>query len=206
MENARKPIVRPVRLSILIPTMESRRKQFGALMIDLERQRKDIPTGLVEILHYCDQGVKHGGKEIGQKSQELLERAKGDYVVRIDDDDTVHPQYLKRILTAASSNPDCIGFKIACYGYDKRRPNRMEPACVSNRYDTWRENVNGFRYVRCPHHLVPVRREHALKVGFTNTSWGEDSSYSFGLRDRGLLKSEVFIDEFMYTIRHDPHK
>lgn len=189
-----------MKLSILIATLESRKAQFERLCAFLEAQPC---AAAVQILSVCD----NGQMTIGAKRQMLLEHAAGDFIVYVDDDDEVAGDYIPSILAHCNDGIDCIGFPIDCYGYVRGKPGELERAIVSNRYNMWAENFDGFRYVRCPHHLVPVRREHALKAGFDAKSrHGEDHAYSMRLLKLGLLKNEAFIDRPMYTIRHNPFK
>lgn len=176
------------KLSILIATLESRRPAFDRLCTELNRQI----TEDVEVLFSRDRGQV----SVGAKRQSLIEQATGDFVCFIDDDDTIHPNYVGLILPHCVEGVDCIGFKVMVHGIAGRK---NEAACVSNRYRKWEENKDGFRYVRPPHHLVPIRRQHALRAGFTDKRHGEDSDYSMKLQRMGILKNERFIDEFMYT-------
>jgi glycosyltransferase involved in cell wall biosynthesis len=189
-----------MKLSILIATLESR----DALREALEKKiQEQDDKGEVQILVSRDAGQC----KIGAKRQSLLNAAKGEFIVFVDDDDDVSDDYVPSILEHCKKGVDCIGFLIDCHGYVKGKPMELETAIVSNRYDKWEENVDGFRYVRHTHHLVPVRREHALKIGFDPTSkYGEDYAYSMGLKRSGLLKTEAFIDNVLYTIRHNPNK
>ncbi len=187
------------RLSILIATLDSRKEQFDALCDRLFKQ--GAGTSEVQIVASCDAGQA----TIGSKRQSLLEKAKGTHVIFHDDDDEPSDDYVPSILEHCRPEVDCIGFKIDCYGYVRGKPEQVERACVSHRYLKWAENMDGFRYVRHTHHLVPVRRDIALKVGFSPTStYGEDYLYSMGLRRH--LKTEAFIDKVLYTIRHNPNK
>lgn len=191
-----------VKLSILIATITSRQKQFDKLIAHLEMQSTDE----VEILVSRDDGYPKSRITRGAKRQALLKAAQGEFIVYRDDDDQVPDDYIPRILERCKPAVDCIGYKFACYGYANNR-RQMEPACVSRRYSQWATAVDGFRYVRSPHHLVPVRRAHALKVGFDPAlNHGEDYKYSMGLVKSRLLKNEEFIDDFMYIIRHDRDK
>lgn len=172
-------------LSILICTLPERSESLARLMAMLDQQSEGKA---VEIL--TDAAPKHAAS-VGAKRQSLLERATGKYVCYIDDDDTVAPDYIDTLIEAASHDPDCIGFKLMCYF--KGGP---VTAVHSIRY-TWAENVDGYRYVRSPHHLTPVKREIALTVGFKDKRSGEDHDYSRGLV--GKLNSEVFIDRHLYN-------
>ena len=69
------------KLSILTVTLKQRMPVFE----NLARVLKTQANSSVEMLAVCDSGEK----TIGAKRNELLEAAKGDYVVFVDDDDMV---------------------------------------------------------------------------------------------------------------------
>ena len=74
-----------VRLSILIPTLESRQQQFEWLYDKLATQvRRHGLEGEVEILSLRDDGTT----SIGYKRNRLMEQAQGEFIVFVDDDDT----------------------------------------------------------------------------------------------------------------------
>lgn len=132
----------------------------------------------VEILVDIDAGAV----SIGEKRQRLLERARGKYVAFIDDDDWVACDYVRRVLSALATEPDCASL-VGVMTTNGENPERFEHAL---KYETWTKV--GDVHVRCPNHLNAVRRELALKVGFVAKSFGEDADYSMRLRP--LLKTE----------------
>jgi glycosyltransferase involved in cell wall biosynthesis len=176
------------RLSVLLPTVENRAALFAKLHAELKRQSGGRS---VELIVACD------SKEIsiGKKRQNLLEKAMGDYVVFVDDDDFVAPTYVDDILTALVSNPDCVGFLITCTT-NGRNPQK---AIASMRYKKWGENQGGYAHVRSCYHKTPHKREIALKVGFRDLRYGEDKPYSEGLMQH--VKTEVFIPKVLYLYR-----
>lgn len=176
-----------IKLSILIPTVEGREHLFDALYYELQEQTKDHP---IEIIVHKD------NKEIsiGSKRQNLLEAAKGEYIVFIDDDDWIATDYVEQILNNTGS--DAIGFQIECT-FDGQ--NKCL-ASASKRYKDWGENRDGFRYVRSIYHKTPVRRELALQAGFKDMRFGEDYAYSMAIMP--LIKTEKYIDKVMYYYRY----
>lgn len=209
-----------MKLSIMVTTMESRIGKLGNLVRKLgladfaacnaewyEKGRMykyvDNARG-VELLAYMTDPYDDKDPDLtfGGKRNAILKAAQGEYVCCFDDDDEPHPRFLELVLAAIEQKPDVIGYKVACYGYAQVNgqfdPSIMEPADVSIKYDGWYNDRNGFKYVRCPHHIVPVRAEHVREIGFKPMHHGEDHEYSIRLRDSGLLKKEVYIDEFMY--------
>jgi len=176
-------------LSILLPTISTRASQFARLEAHVRAQSDGKP---VEILSECD------NKEIsiGRKRQNLLEKASGEWVVFIDDDDWIADDYVDSILAALSENPDCVGFLIRC------TTNGKNPvmAKASLKYKSWGENEDGFVHTRAPYQKTPVRRSIALLVGFPDLRYAEDREYSRGLVKH--LKTEVFIDKILYEYRY----
>lgn len=182
-----------MKLSILICTIVTRVNQFNLLKHHLQTQINEF--GLqkeVEILSECD----NKQISVGKKRQNLIEKAKGDYVVFIDDDDMCPYFYVQKILEAIKDNPDCIGFRIECKG------TLGKTASASYIWNDWADNVGGFDYVRTIYHKNPVKREIALQIGYKDLRFGEDYDYSKRLKESGLLKEEVFIDEIMYEYRY----
>jgi hypothetical protein len=178
-----------IKLSILIATIESRAALFAELYLKIDRQK----TQEVEILSEID----NKQISIGRKRQILLERAKGDYVVFIDDDDDVSMDYIDQILQAIKTEPDCVGMLIDC-----DMQGVKQNAIASLRYKNWGENKDGFKYIRSPYHKTPVKRWIALKAGFPDKRFGEDYEYSMRLINSGLLKTEVMVKSPIYFYRY----
>jgi len=176
-----------IKLSILVPTVVGREHLFRVLFSELQKQGLEKP---IEII------VCKDNKElsIGSKRQKLIEDAKGEYIVFVDDDDMVASDYVEQILNNTGS--DAIGFQIECTfdGVGKCL------ASASRRYQDWGENRDGFRYVRSIYHKTPVRRELALKAGFKDMRFGED--YDYSMRIMPLIKSEAYINKVMYYYRY----
>ena len=172
-----------ISLSILIATMPSRKESFERLYQSLVNQG-EFPD--VEIIY--DNSMEYN---IGIKRNVLLSRAKGEYVVMADDDDFVSESYIESILNAIEPSPDCVAINgiITTNGYDKRK------WFISKEYGHWFTGTDG-TYYRTPNHISPVKRELALKAGFPNISFGEDSVYSQRLIP--YLKTETIIEEPIY--------
>ena len=81
-------------ITIFVPTMTSRAAVFEVMMAELNRQMASlVDPSEVELLTELDDGEL----TIGAKRNRLLERATGDYVASVDDDDKIHPRYLELI-------------------------------------------------------------------------------------------------------------
>lgn len=183
-------------LSILICTVIERHKQFKVLRDELLRQIGDLP---VELLFEMD----NKQISVGAKRQKLLNRASGDYIVFMDDDDFPEVHYVSEMVKALASKPDCLGYLIKM----TTNGEREQMCCHSLRYPEWKEKVDGYDYVRSVTHFNAVRRDLALKVGFSDRRFGEDKIYSDAVTK--LCKTEVFLDKVMFHYRYSnkqPHR
>lgn len=175
-----------MKLSILIATIPCRASQFERLYKSILDQAF-LVFDCVPFQVLYDDSLDYN---IGTKRNKLLKTATGDYIVFVDDDDEISPDYISKILQATQSSPDCIGINgtISFNGQHERQ------WFISKEYDYWHEK-NGI-YYRTPNHISPVRREIALQAMFPEISFGEDAEYS--KRILPLLKTEVVINEPIY--------
>jgi len=182
-------------LSICIPTIVGREKQYNALRQYVEKQAEPFGS-LIEIISICD------NKEIsiGTKRQRMYQRCRGKYAWQIDDDDSIHENAVEMIMDALKSSPDCVGFKEWCVFED-----RNETSSFSMHWSRWDDNVGCFDHVRTPFCKTPIRTELCLKAGVKDMRYGEDHQFAKDVHK--LLRTEVFIDEFIYIYRYkfEPH-
>lgn len=164
---------------------------FEDLQFRLKWQINTKYNGQVEIINDCSMNCT-----TGEKRNRLLEKAKGDFIVFIDDDDEVSDDYVESIIQAIDSNPniDCIGMKgkITFDGANEKK------WIISTSCGGWYEKDN--MYFRTPNHISPVRRQIALKVKFPKIMIGEDYEYSMGILPH--LKREVLIDKELYHYKY----
>lgn len=189
--------VNPI-LTIAIPTVMDREFQFGILYNTLLRT---IATGgwenEVEVIYEQD------NKEIsiGAKRQKLIDRATGKYMMMLDDDDWLGPDYIPQILEAAKDDPDTIGYleEVSIEG------RKFKTSCISMKWKQWDSNVGLYDYVRTPYFKNPIRTSLCKQVGCADMRFGEDAD--FAKKIHPLLKTEVFIDKKMYIYRykHENH-
>src|SRR4051812_17824915 len=95
-----------LKLSILIPTLPSRRDYLNRLMDVLTPQL----SAAVEVLTDSDPDASTGAKR-----NRLVARSAATYVAHVDDDDLVAPDYCRRILAAIESRPDVVTFWVSRY-------------------------------------------------------------------------------------------
>lgn len=170
------------KLSILIATMPERFSKFQELLDCLENQYRgdEVEIGWDISLEY----------NIGTKRNKLLSIANGEYVVFIDDDDAISPDYICKVLTAIETGPDCVGISgtITTNGQNEQQWH------ISKEYGRWFEQLGV--YYRTPNHISPVKRELALRAGFPEIEHGED--YAYSMRLLPLLQTEVKIPGNIY--------
>lgn len=190
-----------IKLSILIPSIFDRKEMLGKLLDDLYDQMLcEAATHEVEIITDVDDGIL----SIGKKRQGMIERAKGEYVVQVDDDDELPNYYIKEILKAMEENPDVIGFD----GYMTTNGKNRENFKISKDLpytSIWDAHGNK-EYVRFNNHLSPIKREIALNIGFKDMRFGEDYDYAKRLKESGLVKTEVYIHKDMYHYKYIKNK
>ncbi len=178
-------------LSILIPTLESRRALFERVHGQLIAQV--AAAGLaedVEVLHLRD----NGERSTGWKRNRLIEQAQGEFVAFVDDDDSVSDDYLTRICAAIRSHPeiDCIGIR----GTIRFRGTHPREFVHSTRYSDYR--TAGGRYLRPPYHLNPIRRSIAARYRFEDAFYSEDIDWARSMSSDKALEKEYFIDSILY--------
>lgn len=181
-----------MKLSILIPSLEERALQLSNILaaiygqIYINKADKDV-----EVLTLVD----NRQKTTGEKRNMLLDWAIGEYIAFIDDDDEISRDYIKLVLQAIETGPDVVGMRLRHYKDGVHYGNTIH----SIMFKEW-ENIPGtngiWTFNRCPNHLNPVKRIHALKVKFLKLTIGEDREYSYILRRH--LSSEVMIESPIY--------
>ena len=171
-----------MKLSILVGSLENHNYLLKRILSLIEPQL----TKEVELLIEVD----NGELSTGAKRQVQLNKANGDYVICVDDDDIIPGYYVSEILTALESNPDCA----AMNGIITQDGKNPYPFYHSIKYSHWFTNDQG--HFRCPNHLNPVKRELALLAGWEDLRYGSDQGFSMRLLP--LLKTETTITKCLY--------
>jgi len=159
------------RLSILIPSIEERKGSFLKRILG-EVGRQTSPYGeQIEVLTLID----NREISIGEKRNRLLDMANGEFLVFIDDDDRIAPEYTSEIMNAISNvDPlDCIVYDCLCTitGTNGNITARLhckygvEYGYTNDRRGNWRGK---------PAHTMVWRSEIAKRHRYPHTSAGED--------------------------------
>lgn len=185
-------------LSILICSLEKRKDMLDRLLQSLEMQVVHALLKQVEILFEVD----NGGIPTGTKRNLLLQRAKGKYVIFIDDDDFVPEYYIEELITAAGSDADCFGMTgiMLTNGADEKK----WIICLGCPYTAERDENGKEFYKRFPNHITGIKREIAIKFPFPDVTVGEDYQFASAMRNADVLKTEYKIERhpmYIYDYR-----
>ena len=178
-------------LTIFVPTVTGREACFRRLRVELEAQvTRAGAFSDVEIVTEKDDGAL----TIGDKRNLMLARARGAYVVSIDDDDEIHPDYVTLVLRALKENPgvDCLGLK----GEMVFENGVRQSFVYSSKYREYWTRAGVI--TRPPHHLNPIRRSIALEFPFEPVRAHEDADVAMRMARAGVLKREVMIEDVLY--------
>lgn len=158
-------------LSILICAVETEERKINLkkLVAELHRQiSKNYAEEMVEIIIDSD----NMQKSVGQKRNDLIEKAQGEFICFIDDDDFVDENYLSSILYHLNSGVDIllIGIKHIQDGVIK---TKIIPSLYIDNMNT------GEAVMKTNHfHLCPHKKSIAKNVLFEGLNFAEDMVYS----------------------------
>jgi glycosyltransferase involved in cell wall biosynthesis len=179
-----------VLLSILIPSVPERFIQLQSIYNTLLNQSKGKSVEILVLL-------ENKKRTTGAKRNALIEQAQGQYIVFVDDDDELEPNYISEIYSSIEQNPeaDCIVFDVGVY-----KNNVFDRICKYGKEFTHAPDSQF--YYRQPNHLMCFARKLALKHKFKNTSFGEDTIWANGIAS--LIKNQVRINKVLYKYKYIP--
>lgn len=185
-------------LSILIPTLPERHNLLFALLREIHTQAEkwSIDNDIEIIIDSTDSSMS-----IGNKRQQLLEKARGEYIIYLDDDDEILNDLLWEVISAIKNTyPDVIGYN----GYMTTNGMNRENFKIMKDlpYITIMDSEGHKEYLRHNNHLSPIKREIALKIGYRDMHFQEDFDYSVRLKNSGLVKSEHYINLDLYHYKY----
>lgn len=176
----------PIRLSILIATIEKRHEKFEKIYQKVLKQIIDNQLEhKVEILYFKDNQTI----TLGAKRNELVNLAKGEYVCFLDDDDDVSDDYVELIYEALKTNPDCV----SCVGvlYMPNRAFRKFIHSLKYHY-AFLKDATSYSPV---YHLNPIKRSIAIQIKFPEQNYNEDTTWSKRLQNSKLLQTEADVKD-----------
>jgi hypothetical protein len=187
------------KLSILIATLNSRAAVKERLVTSLNIQCERLPgwweepVKPVEIIELDDDGELI----LGDKRNQLLERASGEYVAFIDDDDMVADSYVADALAAINaSHPDCVTFKgIITTNGGSSGEFRFD---MNYPHNIWEKDANGV-HMRCPSIWCPIKASIAKSVKFMSIDCAEDRVWAIQIYP--LVHTQAYINKHLYFYR-----
>jgi glycosyltransferase involved in cell wall biosynthesis len=129
---------------------------------------------------------------IGAKRNILLNKAKGKYVVFIDDDDLISSDYFVQICNGIEKEVDCCSL-IGKYYENGKYIADFKHSIVNSSYSE-KDGV----YLRPPNHLNVIRSEIAKKFKFPEKNIGEDTDWAMMIAESKFLKTEHEVREPIY--------
>lgn len=191
------------KLSILIPTTTDRSELLERLLkiisnqidllLHLDNSRiYTSSNGKIEVLMEPD----NKEKSVGTKRNILLSRAPGEYIAFIDDDDRISDNYFKLLFEGIEKDVDCCSLK-GVITENGKNPLIFEHSIKYKEYLTNSQDKE-IRYERYPNHLNCIKSNIAKKFKFPEVNHGEDTDWATQIFKSGLIKTEHYIDEFIY--------
>jgi len=153
-------------LSVLIPSIPDRRSKLIALTNELYRQVLALQTthpslGSVEILVDDSKKFLDGGLSIGSKRDLLKQRASGQYLCFLDDDDNVMPNYIETLVRLCNEGQDIVTFRALVKNDYYCSLIDMQLATLVNTEVSPHGNI-----ARTPWHICPVKSAIAKNEPF----------------------------------------
>lgn len=177
-------------LSILIPSVPERMTHLKQMLDTLYEQAKDKPVEILVLL-------ENKKRTTGEKRNILIEQAQGEYVVFVDDDDRVEPNYIDTLCTTIASNAtaDCIVFDVSV------NFNNLFTKVTKFGKELEHTEDENF-YYRKPNHIMCYAKRIAVQHKFLNVSYGEDDEW--GARVSQDIVNQVKIPATLYHYDYVP--
>lgn len=174
-----------MKLSLLIPSVTDRSHFLESLLQRINGQKGNHD---VEILVELD----NRQATIGSKRNKLLQRATGDYLAFIDDDDRISSDYIDLVFQGMEKGVDCCSLT-GIITFDGLNPKPFIHSIKNDRY--WEDEHAFYRY---PNHLNAIKSSIAKQFHFPEINHGEDTSFATQMHQAKVLKTEHFIDSVIY--------
>jgi glycosyltransferase involved in cell wall biosynthesis len=183
-----------IKLSILICSVNTteRQKNLNKLMHELNHQVcSNYAEEIVEILVEKD----NGELSVGEKRNILIDKANGEYICFIDDDDFIASNYLNTILQNLTKDILLIRIEHLIQG---NKSVTIQPSLYIDNLVT-----NELIYCANHLHLCPHKRLISKQIKFKELNFSEDIDYS--QRIIPTINSYDLITEALYIYNDNIH-
>jgi glycosyltransferase involved in cell wall biosynthesis len=183
--------IRPI-LSILTPSVPSRWERVEQLSREIYHQASALDAERkVEHLVFSD----NWNRRIGEKRDNLLGLARGQYIAYVDDDDNISPDYIQRMLSLAATGADVLTFRQNVLFEGKQgmvefRLNHPDEAFKPGEITR-----------RGPWHVCGWKRTLVEGCIFPHLDYGEDAAWS--AQARRHVKTEAHWPHVLHGYLHD---
>lgn len=183
------------KLSILIPTLSSRSAKLEELLIELNYQIQGKP---VQILSLGD----NKSISVGEKRNNLLQLAKGNFISYLDDDDSISSNYIVCLLKAIDENPDKT---VICFKGTQNTDGKKD---LDFQYNVnfgrnFKKEIDGKRWkVMLPDHLCCWNRKYITEE-FPNKSLGEDHEWSRKMAMTYTEDDQILLEDYLYHYEYN---
>lgn len=180
-----------MKLSLLIPTLAGREEYLDRLLSILRPQL----TNEVEVVVEKD----CGDLSIGEKRNNLIAKAVGDYVAFIDDDDRVAADYISQLMVGINKTVDVVSIQgeLTTNGTQVHK-------FIDKPYRKWVRIPDG-TYIRGVQHLDAIKRSIASQFKFPHKNFAEDQEWGQQIEASRLVTSYHSVDKpiYFYDYRTD---
>lgn len=190
-------------LSILIPTIPSRKEMLERLIDQLENQiyacNKDHPMlGGVEVCVGNEKAFLDGGISIGEKRNRLTKIANAKYLCFLDDDESISPNYVESLLRLCLQDQDICTFRAMV-----KLQSFWSLIDMRLMYKVNDQISPDYTVRRPPWHICPVRSVYAKSFEFKDINNAED--FEWMQRVLSCCTSEAHTDQILFCYNHGPH-
>jgi len=194
----KKPLLPLRQWDILIISLRSREKYFNRITKKLQDQINALKLQKeIKIIHRIDDGKL----SIGFKRNWCVEQSQAKYICHVDDDDDVHPDYIRELYEATLKNPDSVTFNGTVYfNGDTTNPREFNSNLDYREYTS-----SDGRFLHPPGHLNPIKREIAIRYKFKEfdklRDRASDVHHAMDMVNDRALKSAIHINKPLYIYR-----
>lgn len=192
-----------IAVSILMATTPNRATQFTDLFNELHAQIQYCKTvhptlGDVEVLVDDRPKFLDGGPSVGVKRNDLLKRASGKYLLYLDSDESISPQYIETILRLCRQDQDVCTFRALVKLKNFWALVDMRLAYQVN------DQINPDYDIRRPcWHVCPIRSIFAKLYSFEDKNNAEDFEWVSKVLKH--CTTEAHTERIIFCYNHGDH-